>query len=59
MRLFFYDILAYLNTECVLVLRKVLETLDSGALCTAVHLIKTCKVLNNRAIPHLKETGPE
>ncbi|KAF4082762.1 hypothetical protein AMELA_G00129970 [Ameiurus melas] len=32
-----------LAEECVLELRKVLETLDSGTLCTAVHLIKTCK----------------
>ncbi|KAI5614637.1 receptor-interacting serine/threonine-protein kinase 2-like isoform X1 [Silurus asotus] len=43
-----------LAEECVLVLRKILETLDSEAHCTAVHQIKTSKEraqLNSKHTP--------
>ncbi|KAB5558750.1 hypothetical protein PHYPO_G00020860 [Pangasianodon hypophthalmus] len=42
-----------LAKECVLEFRKVLETLDAGAHCTAVHLIKKCK---ERALLSCKHT---
>ncbi|KAK3562207.1 hypothetical protein QTP86_030343 [Hemibagrus guttatus] len=43
-----------LAEECVLELRKVLETLDPGAECRAVHLIQTCK---ERALLSCKHTA--
>ncbi|XP_060796716.1 receptor-interacting serine/threonine-protein kinase 2 isoform X2 [Neoarius graeffei] len=42
-----------LAEECVLELRKVLETLDSGAHCAAVRLVKACK---ERALLSCKHT---
>ncbi|XP_058256130.1 receptor-interacting serine/threonine-protein kinase 2 [Hemibagrus wyckioides] len=43
-----------LAEECVLELRKVLETLELGAECRAVHLIQTCK---ERALLSCKHTA--
>ncbi|XP_026992377.2 receptor-interacting serine/threonine-protein kinase 2 [Tachysurus fulvidraco] len=43
-----------LAEDCVLELRKVLETLDPGAECRAVHLIRTCK---ERALQSCKHTA--